>query len=114
MPGPGQVQNNFETDPAISSQLTLLRNGGSDVEYGNLLSLPVGGGLLYVEPVYIRATTGTTYPLLRKVLVSFNGKTVMADTLGDALAGVLGTSTTPTTPTTPNPPTNPGTGTTRR
>ena len=92
--GPGQVQNQFENDPAISSQLTLLRNGGSQVVFGNLLSLPVAGSLIYVEPVYIRASTGTTYPRLGKVLVSFNSKTVMADTLGDALAGVLGSSPT--------------------
>src|SRR5262249_17333993 len=59
--GPGQVQNQFENDPAISSQLTLLRNGGSQVVFGNLLSLPVAGSLIYVEPVYIRASTGTTY-----------------------------------------------------
>ena len=88
--GPGQIQTFFETDPSISSQLTLLRNGGSQVVFGNLLSLPVAGSLIYVEPVYIRAASGTTYPLLRKVLVSFTGKTVMADTLADALTQVLG------------------------
>ena len=57
IPGPQQVQNNFESDPLVSSQLSLLRAGGSDVELGNLLSLPFNGGLLYIEPVYIRANT---------------------------------------------------------
>ena len=64
IPGPQQVQNNFESDPTVSSQLSLLRRGGSEVELGNLLSLPFNDGLLYVEPVYIRATTDG-YPLLR-------------------------------------------------
>ena len=117
VPGPGLVQNKFEADPTISSELSLLRRGGSDVQYGNLLSLPVGGGLLYVEPVYVRATSGATYPLLQKVLVSFGDTVKMDDTLAQALNQVFngnsGTGPTPggTTPTpgggtTPPPVTN--------
>ncbi len=92
VPGPTQVQNNFESEPAIAEQLTLLRRGGADVEFGNLLSLPVSGGLLYVEPVYVRATQGQGYPLLRKVLVSFGNTTVLRNTLGEALAVVFSES----------------------
>ncbi len=94
VPGPTQVQNNFESEPAIAEQLTLLRRGGADVEYGNLLSLPVSGGLLYVEPVYVRASQGQGYPLLRKVLVNFGDTTVLRNSLGEALAAVFsGTGT---------------------
>ena len=94
VPGPTQVQNNFESEPAIAEQLTLLRRGGADVEFGNLLSLPVSGGMLYVEPVYVRATQGQGFPLLRKVLVSFGDTTVLRNTLQDALLAVFaGTST---------------------
>ena len=89
VPGPTQVQNNFESEPSIAEQLTLLRRGGADVEFGNLLSLPVSGGLLYVEPVYVRAAQGQGYPLLRKVLVSFGPKTVLSNSLGEALAAVF-------------------------
>jgi uncharacterized membrane protein (UPF0182 family) len=117
IPGPAQVQNNFESDPVISSQLSLLRKGGSEVDMGNLLSLPVAGGVLYVEPVYIRAATADGYPLLQKVLASYGDKTSFKNTLGEALTEVFGvpTNTTPgsgvagdgtgtTTPTpTPNP-----------
>ncbi len=92
VPGPTQVQNNFESEPEIAEQLTLLRRGGSDIEFGNLLSLPVSGGLLYVEPVYVRATQGQGYPLLRKVLVSFGNMSVLEDTLADALANVFSAS----------------------
>ncbi len=110
--GPVQVQTTLESDATISSQLTLLRSGGSQVVFGNLLSLPVGGSLLYVEPLYIRAASGTTYPLLRKVLVSFNGKTAMDDTLAEALGQVLGTSSSGGGDgTTPPPTTGGGTGT---
>ncbi len=88
IPGPQQVQNNFESDPLVSSQLSLLRAGGSDVELGNLLSLPFNGGLLYIEPVYIRANT-EGYPLLRKVLVGYGSNVAMENTLSVALAKVF-------------------------
>jgi uncharacterized membrane protein (UPF0182 family) len=90
IPGPQQVQNNFESDPVVSSQLSLLRRGGSEVEFGNLLSLPFNGGLLYVEPVYIRATTDG-YPLLRKVLVGYGSNVALEDTLDVALEKVFST-----------------------
>jgi len=57
--------------------------------YGNLLTLPVGGGLLYVEPVYVQASTTTAFPLLRKVLVSFGDKIAFEDTLQAALDTVF-------------------------
>ena len=83
------MQNNFESDPDVSAKLSLLRSGGSDVELGNLLSLPVGGGLLYFEPVYVRASAGEGYPLLRKVLVAFGSKVAFEDDLATALAQVF-------------------------
>ncbi|MGE5764105.1 MAG: UPF0182 family protein, partial [Mycobacterium leprae] len=98
VPGPRQVQNTFETEPAIATTLSLLRRGGSDVVFGNLLTLPVGGGLLYVEPVYVQATTGTSYPLLRKVLVSFGDATAFEDTLQRALEVVFGAAVPATPP----------------
>lgn len=113
IPGPVQVQNTFESDPEVASQLSLLRRGGSEVELGNLLSLPVGGGMLYVEPVYVRASEGG-YPLMRKVLVSFGTKVGFSDTLSQSLAAVFGASAgtigqpaAPSTPTTPGEPTAP-------
>jgi uncharacterized membrane protein (UPF0182 family) len=96
IPGPQQVQNNFESDPLVSSQLSLLRQGGSTVELGNLLSLPFNGGLLYVEPVYIRASQ-EGYPLFRKVLVGYGSNVAMENTLDVALAKVFGKSPTSTT-----------------
>ncbi|MGB7981167.1 MAG: UPF0182 family protein [Candidatus Nanopelagicales bacterium] len=89
VPGPTQVQNNFESEPAIAEQLTLLRRGGAEVEFGNLLSLPVSNGLLYVEPVYVRAAQTAGFPLLRKVLVTYGDTTVLRNTLTEALADVF-------------------------
>ena len=101
IPGPQQVQNLFESDPTVSSQLSLLRRGGSEVDLGNLLSLPFNGGLLYVEPVFIRATTDG-YPLLRKVLVGYGQNVALENTLDVALAKVLGASPDATAEPTPD------------
>ncbi|CAB4703491.1 MAG: UPF0182 family protein [Actinobacteria bacterium] len=89
--GPSQVASNFEAKPDVAQALSLLRQGGSDVVLANLLTLPVGGGLLYVQPVYVRATSNTSaYPLLQKVLVSFGDVIGFDDTLKGALDQVFG------------------------
>ncbi len=84
------MQNNFNTDPTAADGLLALRRGDSTVINGNLLTLPVGGGLLYVQPVYVQSTEGTRFPLLRKVLVSFGDEIGFADTLDEALDQVFG------------------------
>jgi len=91
IPGPQQVQNAFESDPAVSSQLSLLRRGGSEVDLGNLLSLPFNNGLLYVEPVYLRASADG-FPLLQKVLVGYGQNVALEDTLVAALNKVFSLS----------------------
>jgi len=89
--GPSQVASNFEAKPEVANSLSLLRQGGSDVVLGNLLTLPVGGGLLYVQPVYVKATSNSAaYPLLQKVLVSFGDQIGYDDTLKGALDQVFG------------------------
>jgi uncharacterized membrane protein (UPF0182 family) len=90
VPGPGQVQNNFNSNPTISEQLNILERGASTVVRGNQLTLPVGGGLLYVQPVYIQSAGGTQFPLLRRVLVAFGDQTGYAETLDEALDQVFG------------------------
>jgi hypothetical protein len=107
--GPSQVASNFEAKPEVANSLSLLRQGGSDVVLGNLLTLPVGGGLLYVQPVYVKATANTAaYPLLQKVLVSFGDVIGFDSSLKGALDQVFGgnsgtsSSGTPTTSSTDN------------
>ncbi|MHA7306477.1 UPF0182 family membrane protein [Arthrobacter sp. TMN-49] len=90
VPGPGQVQNTFQTDPTVSDQLNILTLGQSEVKNGNLLTLPMGGGLLYVQPVYLQSTGSTSYPTLQKVLVAFGDKIGYADTLDEALDRLFG------------------------
>ncbi len=106
--GPSQVASNFEAKPDVANALSLLRQGGSDVVLGNLLTLPVGNGLLYVQPVYVKATgNASAYPLLQKVLVSFGDVIGFDSSVKGALDQVFGgnsgtTSTSTTTATTTN------------
>lgn len=90
VPGPGQVQSNFNTDTSVASQLALLQRGSTTVDLGNLLTVPVGGGLLYVQPVYVKSNAETSYPILRKILVSFGDKVAFEDTLDGALNALFG------------------------
>ncbi|MGV9254053.1 UPF0182 family membrane protein [Streptomyces sp. NPDC003697] len=99
--GPKRVQSQFNSEPAIAESIRLLKGGDSDIEYGNLLTVPLDGGLLYVEPVYVRGG-GLKYPLLRKVLVTYGGNTAFENTLGEALNKVFGAEGSVTEP--------PGTG----
>ncbi|WP_104109262.1 MULTISPECIES: UPF0182 family protein [unclassified Arthrobacter] len=85
VPGPGQVQNKFQSDPTVSEQLNVLKLGQTDVINGNLLTLPMGGGMLYVQPVYVKSTGSTSYPTLQRVLVAFGDKIGYAATLNEAL-----------------------------
>src|SRR6218665_546930 len=119
VPGPGQVQNSFDTDPVVAPKLNVLAIGKTEVAYGNLLTLPVGGGLLYVQPVYLQSTDNTQVPKLRSVLVAFGGNVAIEDTLTAALDSLFGGSAgaaggdeqvTPTTPDTGE--VTPDTGTT--
>jgi uncharacterized membrane protein (UPF0182 family) len=87
--GPGQVQGLFRSTPDIARQISLLDQRGSEVKYGNLLTLPVGKGLLYVEPLYVQAQ-GLPFPTLQFVLVAFGNRTAFAPTLGAALTTLFG------------------------
>jgi uncharacterized membrane protein (UPF0182 family) len=90
VPGPGQVQNTFDADPQVSAFINILRQGQSDVLNGNLLTLPVGGGLLYVQPVFVQSSGATKLPTLQKVLVSFGNQVAFEDTLNQALDALFG------------------------
>jgi uncharacterized protein len=87
--GPGQVQGRFGSQSEIAQTITLLNSQGSQVRYGNLLTLPVGGGLLYIEPLYVEAA-GLPYPILQRVLVAFGDRVAFASSLTGALDTLFG------------------------
>jgi uncharacterized membrane protein (UPF0182 family) len=92
---PSQVQNDIESDTKITEALTLQRGGNSKVVLGDLEAIPVAGRLLYVEPVYTRASGGTSFPILRHVIALYangdpsfdNGLTAA---VGDAIRSAMG------------------------
>jgi len=95
-PGPGNIANEMQSDDRVTEQLFSFNQAASRVTYGNLLTLPVTGGLVYVQPVYVSRTNSTaSYPILRKVLVSYGANVGIGDTLEDAIMDVLGADTTP-------------------
>ncbi|WP_413106005.1 UPF0182 family protein [Streptomyces sp. Inha503] len=91
VPGPQQVQSELNGDPEVAEFVRNLRGTDSDIEYGNLLTVPLDNGFLYIEPVYARGGSAN-YPLLKKVGVSYGKETVFKDTLGEALDAVFGES----------------------
>ncbi|MGW7350624.1 UPF0182 family membrane protein [Streptomyces sp. NPDC054784] len=88
--GPQQVQSKINSDPEIANDLNILKRGDSEIEYGNMLTVPLEGGLLYIEPVYIRGAD-TNYPRMRKVVATFGEEIAYEDTLKEALDGVFPT-----------------------
>jgi hypothetical protein len=85
--GPAQVAGFISQDPEVSQQVTLLGQLGSDIIYGDLLTIPIGESFLYVQPLYLRsAQTATAIPELKRVVVVHGDRVTMAETLEEALA----------------------------
>ncbi|HET9842760.1 MAG TPA: UPF0182 family protein, partial [Nocardioides sp.] len=83
---PAQIQNDIESDNVISKALTLQRGGNSKVVLGNLLTIPLAGKVLYVEPVYTQAQGGNSFPILRHVIAVYgDGQPAFKSTLPAAL-----------------------------
>jgi uncharacterized membrane protein (UPF0182 family) len=97
VPGPDQRGATFQTSPAASQELALLDQRGSQVVLGNLLTLPVGGTLVFVQPVYVQAEQGAQIPQLKRVFVGIGGRVGFADTYEAALNQAFSTSS-PTDP----------------
>lgn len=86
--GPEQVQALINQDPEISRQFGLWDRAGSQVVQGNLLVVPVGDSLLYVEPIYLKARLGGL-PTLTRVVVSDGRRVEMASDLDEAVNALL-------------------------
>ncbi len=113
VPGPSQIANQFSTDEVVAEALRPFKQADATVQYGNLLTLPIGGGLLYVQPLYtVREGGSGKYPVLTFVLASFGKDVGIGKTLSAALADVLdqnggGSVTDPIDPIDPTEPTDP-------
>ena len=86
--GPRQIEARIDQDPTISQQLSLWNQRGSQVLRGNMMVIPVDGGLVYVEPIFLQAESGRL-PELKRVIVAHGSYIVMRNTLAEALAAVF-------------------------
>lgn len=86
VPGPNQTYNAIQTDQRVQqSLLPFTTQGAAEAVYGNLLTLPLGGGLIYVEPIYTRGKTQGAYPVLRFIAVRFGDHIGIGETLQESL-----------------------------
>ena len=86
--GPQQVETKIDQDRFLSGQLTLWDQRGSSVIRGNVIAIPIGDTLLYVEPIYLQAETAA-YPELRLVVVMHGDNLSYAETFETALEGLF-------------------------
>ncbi len=103
--GPSQIENRIGQDTVITEQLALWGRGGSRVIRGNLLLIPLGRSILYVEPVFLQAEAGGL-PQLKRVIVAAGEQIAMEPTLKESIAAIFGAEVPPTEPmvTLPTPP----------
>ena len=87
--GPAQIEALINQHPEISSQLSLWSQRGSDVIIGDLLVIPIGKSLLYVQPLYLKAENGEL-PELKRVIVSTGGRVEWSETFAGALQKLMG------------------------
>jgi uncharacterized membrane protein (UPF0182 family) len=114
--GPAQIEAQIDADPVISAQFTLWGQSGSKVIRGNLIVVPVADSLIYLQPVYLQATSAK-FPAFQKIIVASPTKVVWGDTLRQALtqlltaqAGGPGPGPSPTPSPTPAPSATPTPG----
>ncbi len=110
--GPAQIEARIDQDPAISAQITLWNQSGSRVIRGNLIVVPVGNTLLYLQPVYLQSTSAS-FPEFQRIVLASPRQVVWGESLGEALELLLvaegrGPGPTPTPGPAPTPTPLPG------
>ncbi|MBI2505799.1 MAG: UPF0182 family protein [Candidatus Latescibacteria bacterium] len=92
--GPAQINNRINQDADISRQISLWDQRGSEVLRGNLLVIPIEESLIYIQPIYLRAEGGKI-PELKRVIVAYENRIAMEETLDAALVKVFGAPVSP-------------------
>ncbi|MBA2701213.1 MAG: UPF0182 family protein, partial [Chloroflexi bacterium] len=100
--GPAQIEARIDQDPIISQQITLWSQAGSTVIRGNLIVVPVGDSLLYIQPVYLQST-GSAFPEFRRIVVASPREVVWAETLDESLRLLLAAEAEPGPGASPGP-----------
>ena len=92
--GPAQIQARIQQDSTISAQFTLWSRAGSEVVRGDLLVLPMGDSILYVEPIFLRATE-SSFPEFKRVILASQNKLAFAETIEQGIRQLLGEAVIP-------------------
>jgi uncharacterized membrane protein (UPF0182 family) len=104
--GPAQIEARIHQDQVISPKVSLWNQQGSRVNWGNLLVIPLDRSMLYIQPLYLEAGSGTAkMPELKQVVVATDQpqRVVMAPSLDEALSEMLGSTVTTSPGPTPAP-----------
>lgn len=105
--GPLNIENRIDADSTIRQQLTLLCPSAANCIRGNLLVLPVGSSFVYVEAIFVQATSTSRIPELQRVILATQDRVVMADSFERALDALFPAQQQPPPTTTPPPSTTP-------
>jgi uncharacterized protein len=89
---PYLFKQRISQDTTISAQLSLWNTGGSQVQYGDTVILPIKDSLLYIEPLYLRASGKNSIPEMKKVIISYDNKLLMVDTIESGLEQIFSIS----------------------
>ncbi|UZQ48565.1 UPF0182 family protein [Clostridium kluyveri] len=86
---PYLFKQKLNQDTTISSQLSLWNKDGSEVQFGDTIIVPINQSLVYVEPMYLRASGKEGIPEMKRVIVSYSDKMVLAESIDDALQQIF-------------------------
>ena len=86
--GPNTIGAAIVTDPKVSEAITLLGQKGSQIAFGDLQMVPVSGGVVWIAPLYVESDTAGQ-PLLRRMIINYNGKVAIGRSLEEAFAQVF-------------------------
>ncbi|MFL0197941.1 UPF0182 family protein [Clostridium sp. WILCCON 0269] len=86
---PYLFKQKLNQDTTISSQLSLWNKDGSQVQFGDTIIVPINQSLVYIEPMYLRASGKDGIPEMKRVIVSYSDKMILAQDIDDALQQIF-------------------------
>jgi uncharacterized membrane protein (UPF0182 family) len=92
-----QVAARIESDPDIAAQFTLWRNRGSRAITGDIMIIPIGESLMYVQPVFLEAEA-SSLPEFERVIVVYGERIEWGSSLQGTLDLVFGGTGSPSEP----------------
>ncbi|ADK13124.1 MULTISPECIES: UPF0182 family protein [Clostridium] len=86
---PYLFKQKLNQDTTISTQLSLWNKDGSKVQFGDTMIVPINNSLVYIEPMYLRASGKDSIPEMKRVVVSYGDKIILAESIDDALQQIF-------------------------